>query len=192
MSKRKGKEAEKSAVATETTAPNESNGVGDETATTGDTPDVTTLLAQLDAAKQEAQKNLDGWQRTLAEFANYKRRIEREMTEAGHRGAVDTLVKLLPIIDDFERAMQTIPEEWAGHPWVNGITMVQRKLQKLLEDFQIEAIDPTGQPFDPALHEGVGMEDSDSVASGHVSATLQKGYVSNGRVLRPALVRVAN
>lgn len=193
MSKRKEKEAEKTTIAEASKPEHDDTGDNEEAPpATNSADDYNNLLAELETAKQEAQKNLDGWQRTLAEFSNYKRRIEREMSEAGHRGAVDVLVKLLPIVDDFERAMATMPEELAGNPWINGVTMVQRKLQKLLEEFQIEIIDPTGQPFDPTLHEGVGMDDSETIASGHVTTTLQKGYISNGRVLRPALVRVAN
>ncbi len=69
--------------------------------------------------------------------------------------------------------------------------MIQRKLNKILENYNVTVLDPTGEPFDPNLHEAIGMEDSDDVESGHVTATMQKGYVLGERVLRPALVRVA-
>lgn len=146
-------------------------------------------IAQLE---QQVQENVNGWQRSRAEFANYRKRTERELKESVERGALDTITRLLPIIDDFERAVANVPAELEGNPWVNGTTMILQKFEKLLEEYHVKAVDPVGEPFDPRLHEGIGMEESDEVESGHVTVTLQKGYVSGERVLRPALVRVAN
>ena len=98
---------------------------------------------------------------------------------------------ILPAIDDFERAVSNVPPQLKDDPWVNGVSMVLRKLNKILDDYGVTVVDPTGEEFDPSQHEAIGMEDSDSVATGHVTATLQKGYVLGDRVLRPALVRVA-
>lgn len=140
----------------------------------------------------QAAEYLAGWQRTRAEFANYKKRIEREMGESRQRGALDSLTKLLPIIDDFERAMQNVPAELEGNAWVSGVSMLLPKLEKLLNDFEVQPLDPVGQVFDPSRHEALGMDDSDTVESGHVTVTLQKGYIAGDRVLRPALVRVAS
>lgn len=140
----------------------------------------------------QAAEYLAGWQRTRAEFANYKKRVERELSESHQRGAIDAVVRVLPIIDDFERAMQNVPADLEGHAWINGISMLLRKFDKLLSDFDVQPIDPVGEVFDPSRHEALGMDDSDTIASGHVTVTLQKGYISGDRVLRPALVRVAN
>jgi molecular chaperone GrpE len=87
--------------------------------------------------------------------------------------------------------MQNIPAELSGNPWFKGIEMAVSKFDKVLADVQVEKIDPTGEPFDPTKHEAIGLEQTEDVPSGHVSTTLQKGYISGGRVLRPALVRVA-
>lgn len=153
---------------------------------------VPTALSDSDAAVSEAEKNLQGWQRTLAEFQNYKRRVERESKEIRQKTALDTLVKMLPIIDDFERALASLPDDMKDNPWINGVTLIQSKFQKLLEEYEVSIIDPVGELFDPNQHEAVGRDDDTDVESGHVSATLQKGYQCGERVLRPALVRVAS
>jgi molecular chaperone GrpE len=146
----------------------------------------------IDAVRREAQANLEGWQRSRAEFLNYKKRTDREIKESHERASLDALSKVLPVIDDFERAVQNIPEDLKANPWVSGTALIQRKFDKLLEEFSVKRIDPTGQPFDPRFHEAIGTDEStDDVPSGHVTVTLQKGYVSGERVLRPALVRVA-
>lgn len=149
------------------------------------------LEEQLAAAQLKAQENLDGWQRTLAEFQNYRRRVDRDLHESYQRASLDMLIRLLPIIDDFERGMADIPEAIKGSAWLDGIELIQRKFLKLLDDLEIVAIDPVGQPFDPSRHEAVGVDAEATVESGRVTMTLQKGYVYRERVLRPALVRVA-
>lgn len=148
-------------------------------------PEVTALLAKIEEYKE-------AWQRERADFMNYKRRAEREQSEARGRGAQDAVMKMLPVMDDFERVMQVVPAELSGNPWFEGIELLFSKLDKVLADVQVEKIDPTGQPFDPNMHEAVGVDEpTDEVPSGHVTVTLRKGYVSGSRILRPAVVRVA-
>lgn len=146
---------------------------------------------ELEALRAEAQKNLDGWQRTLAEFQNYKRRTEREARESYQNATSDVLKNLLPIVDDFERAMNSLPEAERNQPWLEGIRLIQRKFVRLLEDYSVTAVDPVGEAFDPTLHQAVGTDEDTDMESGHVTETLQKGYVSGDRVLRPAMVKVA-
>lgn len=149
------------------------------------------VIADLQAKVAEFQA---GWQRERADFANYKRRKEQEVTEGKARGVQDAVVKFIPIIDDFERAMSNLPPELSGNPWVSGIGLLLNKFDKVLAELHVEKIDPTGQPFDPSRHEAIGVDpeaEGKGIASGHVSETLQKGYVSGERVLRSALVRVA-
>ena len=146
----------------------------------------------LAAAQAEAQTNLEGWQRARAEFANYKKRTDRELQMTHQRASLDTLAGMLPIIDDFERALANLPDDLQGNPWLNGVSLIMKKFEKLLEEHHVEVIDPVGEAFDPRYHEAIGMEESTDVESGHVTTTLQKGYVSDERVLRPALVRVAS
>lgn len=149
--------------------------------------------ARLEQAEREARANLEGWQRERADFQNYKRRMEQQLREAKELGAHDAIRRLLPIIDDFSRAVDNIPADLNDNPWVSGTAMILKKLDKLLEELSVQIVDPIGQPFDPRLHEAVGMDEaSDDYPSGTVTATLQRGYISGERVLRQALVRVAN
>ncbi len=155
-------------------------------------PAGTNLMQALIEAQKEAQSNKDGWQRARAEFANYKKRVTRERRELFQRASLDTLESLLPVIDDFDRAFENVPEDISENPWIKGVTMIQRSFEQLLEKYQIEAIDPTGEPFDPNFHQAIGTDDSNEVESGHVTVTLQKGYRAGEIKLRLALVRVAS
>lgn len=146
------------------------------------------IIAKL---QEEARINLEGWQRARAEFANYKKRMEAELKTAAERGAHDALLKMLPIMDDFQRALDNIPEDLKTNPWVSGTALIMKHFDKVLEAYHVTEIDPVGQPFDPHLHEAIGMDDSGEHPSGIVTATMQKGYISGDRVLRPALVKVA-
>ena len=170
----------------------ESADMTDETPQAEELVEGVNLMQALIAAQQEAQSNKDGWQRAMAEFANYKKRETRKQRERFQRASLDTLESLLPVIDDFDRAFENVPQDIRENPWFDGVAMIQRKLETLLEKYQIEAIDPTGEPFDPNFHEAIGADDSADVESGHVTATLQKGYRAGKTMLRPALVRVAS
>jgi molecular chaperone GrpE len=141
--------------------------------------------------QKQAQEYLDGWQRERAEFSNYRKRVENQLKDSYQNASLELLKKLIPIIDDYERAMNSVPEASNGQPWLDGITLIYRKFQKILEEYGVAAVDPVGEPFDPNLHEAVGTDDSTDAKSGHVTTCLQKGYVYCDRVLRPALVRVA-
>jgi molecular chaperone GrpE len=147
---------------------------------------------QLAALKAEVDKNQQGWQRALADFQNFKRRVERDQKDFQQRTLSDVLSRVLPLLDDFDLALVNLPAELQGHPWVNGVSLIQGKFRKLLEEHEVAEIDPVGQAFDPNRHEAIGRdEDAGDVPSGHVTATLQKGYALGDRVLRPARVRVA-
>ncbi len=150
------------------------------------------VRAELEKTKAQAGENLDGWQRSRAEFANYKRRLETERTELAANAGAEALKRVLPAVDDFERAVQTLPEDLKDRSWISGVLLVQRKLNSALEQSGVTPI--TAQPgdeFDPNVHEAITHEDSDQFASGQIVGEVQRGYQINGRVLRPALVRVA-
>ena len=146
------------------------------------------LQSQLAEAESKASEYKDGWARSQAEFQNYKKRIERdnELTYASMKG--DIIKKVLPALDDLERALQNRP---ADDAWANGIELIARKLQNLLEGEGVKRIEATGAAFDPTLHEAITHEPSDDVESEHVIAVVQNGYMLGERVIRPALVRVA-
>ncbi len=145
---------------------------------------------QLEAAQKQAQEYLEGWQRARAEFTNYKKRIEREIQENREVSMGLALKNVLPIIDDFDRALTSIPDDIKDNPWVGGVSMVQRKLYKMLEDNGVTSFDPVGEMFDPNRHEAIGSDDAGDAPSGQVTVTMQRGYLIGDRVLRPALVRV--
>jgi molecular chaperone GrpE len=145
----------------------------------------------LGEAQKQARDYFEGWQRERADFSNYKKRAERDLMTMRFNAKIDTLKTFLPVLDDFERAMANLPDTTPSDSWLEGIRAIQRKLLKTLEDEGVQTIDPTGELFDPNLHEAIGQDSDSDVASGHVSATLQKGYICGDRVLRPALVRVA-
>jgi molecular chaperone GrpE len=147
--------------------------------------------AEIERLKAESAEYLDGWQRARAEFANYKKRIEREQQEAHARARADVLVHFLSILDDLARALKERPSEGDTAAWAEGIDLIYRKLQALLEAEGVETIDAQGAMFDPAYHEAVTHEESGDHHEGQVIEVLQQGYRIGERVLRPAQVRVA-
>lgn len=147
-----------------------------------------TLQSQLTEAEAKTSEYKDGWMRAQAEFQNYKKRIERdnEMMYASMKG--DLIKKVLPALDDLERALQNRPTDDA---WASGIELIARKLQNLLEAEGVKRIEAEGAVFDPIFHEAISHEPADGVESGHIIAVTQNGYMLGERVIRPALVRVA-
>jgi molecular chaperone GrpE len=149
------------------------------------------LEEQLAAAQEEAAKNLDGWRRAQAELANARKRFDKQRAEAYTRATADLVTRLLPVLDDFERALETVPQPLAQDSWFEGLHLLQRKLNGLLDNFNVVAIEALGQPFDPNLHEAIMQEPSDEYESGLVCKELQKGYRMGEQVIRPSLVYVA-
>lgn len=150
---------------------------------------------EVDALKLQAAEYRDGWQRERAEFANYKRRMEKEQADLRQNAASRILARYLDVQDDFNRAMQDQPGEGAAAEaavqWANGVALIYRKFQAVLEAEGVTRIEAEGQMFDPALHEAVTHEDSADRQSGQIIAVLRQGYKIGERVIRPALVRVA-
>ena len=150
------------------------------------------LIGQVKQAKAEAAENLDGWQRARAEFANYKRRTAAERVDLIATAGAEVLARALPIMDDFDRAAATLPDELKDQPWINGVLLVQRKLTSLLEQSNVKPLPvQPGDAFDPTRHEAITHEDAADVESGHIIGEVTRGYTLGERVLRPALVRVA-
>lgn len=149
------------------------------------------LRQELEEQKAKAAEYLDGWQRARAEFANYKKRIEKEQEDRIKSANGAFIAKLLPVMDDFERAFQTLPFDLMGMTWLEGIALIQRKLQMLLEQEGVTVIETEGRLFDPTLHQAVTHEESEEHEEGQIIGAVQKGYKMGDRVLRPSLVRVA-
>jgi molecular chaperone GrpE len=146
------------------------------------------LSAQLAETQAKAQEYLDALQRERADFTNFRRRADLDRDQSGRWTSGETIKKFLPILDDLERALAHRP---ADTSWADGVDLVYRKFQALLEKEGITSIDAEGKPFDPNLHEAIMQEASDQHEPGTVIAVLQQGYMYGERVLRPALVKVA-
>lgn len=149
------------------------------------------LQQELAAAQSKAAENLEGWQRTQADFANYKKRIARdqELLEGEVRGRV--IKRYLEVMDDLELALKNKPAEGAGADWAQGVELIYRKLLSYLEAEGLARMDPLGQPFDANLHEAVVQEEHPEHPSGTVIEVLRPGYLLGERVVRPAAVKVA-
>jgi molecular chaperone GrpE len=158
---------------------------------TEEVDELTALRQELEEQTSKAAEYLDGWQRARAEFANYKKRIEKEQEDMVKFANGAFIIRLLPVMDDFERAFRTLPLELMGMTWLEGIALVQRKLQILLEQEGVTVIETEGQMFDPTLHQAVTHEESEEHKEGQIIGEVQKGYKMGDKVLRPSLVRVA-
>jgi Molecular chaperone GrpE (heat shock protein) len=146
------------------------------------------LQKQLAELQAQADEYKDGWQRSVADFQNYRRRVEAEKAET-YQTAVGSIIKrYLPVLDDLQRALAACPADLA---WVDGIELICRKLQTILEAEGLNRIEAEGQMFDPHFHEAISQEPSEEHASGQIIAVVQNGYMLGDRVIRPALVRVA-
>lgn len=147
--------------------------------------------AQLAQAQAQADEYLENWRRATAELSNARKRMQREAEELRALASVRVLEKLLPVVDDIDRAFTLVPADQAGSDWVNGFRMIQRKLGGVLESEGVTIISAEGQAFDPAVHFAVTHEEADGYEDGQIIAELARGYLLNEKVLRPAMVRVA-
>ncbi len=153
--------------------------------------DIEELNARLEEVEGRANDFRAKWMRARADLANYRRRAEQEKEEVAKFGIALLLSRILAVIDDLERAMQTVPLELMGFTWLNGIVLIQRKLQAILQAEGAREIATEGVNFDPKLHQAVLYEESTEHEEGYILAELQKGYLLHDRILRPALVKVA-
>ena len=133
----------------------------------------------------------DRLMRQMAEFDNYRKRTDKEKKANYELGETDFLLKLLPVVDNFERGFEALEEEDREDAFAKGMDMIDKQLMKLLEDEGVTAIDAAGKPFDPMLHNAVMQQPSETVESGCVIQEFQKGYMFKDRVLRHSMVIVA-
>jgi len=154
-----------------------------------ETEDIESLKQALAEEKGKAETYLANWQRAQADFINYKRRSEQEKEEVSKFANAILMFSLLPILDDLERAFISIPPHLDKLTWIDGIRLIERKLQASLEAQGMTLIKALGEPFDPNLHEAVRQ---DKGKEGIVIEELQKGYKLHDRVIRPTMVVVGN
>ncbi|HMJ72900.1 MAG TPA: nucleotide exchange factor GrpE [Solirubrobacterales bacterium] len=153
--------------------------------------DFEALLAD---TQRERDEYLDLAKRTKADFENFRRRMTSEVQAAGARGKAEVLRGVLPVLDDLERALQAAgldPEGDSEDGLAHGVLLVFRGLRETLVKNGIEAVDPTGEKFDPNLHEALSTQPAEGVESGTVVETMQKGYRLGEQLIRPARVVVA-
>lgn len=140
-------------------------------------------------AKEDEDLNTK-YLRLMADFQNYKKRTEKQKSEIHAYANEKIVLKLIEVMDNFERALGADASE--GDSFKEGIEMIFKQLSDVLTDAGVKEIEAERTVFDPNFHNAVMMEDTDKVESGMVSEVLQKGYTLNGKVIRPAMVKVAN
>ena len=150
--------------------------------------ELTDLKQKLEDAEAALAATKDQYQRMLAEYANYKRRTEQEKEQIGLFTKAELLTGLLTTVDNMEKAVAADP----GEGYKEGVDLVMRQFADALRQLGLEEIEADGAPFDPNVHHAVMREDADGVEPDTVTAVFQKGYKLGDRVLRPAMVKVAN
>jgi molecular chaperone GrpE len=147
------------------------------------------LKQALEAETKKAEEYLANWQRSQADLINYRRRTEKEKEEMGELIRSVMALKLLPILDDFERAIAAEPDESVDSKWAEGVKLIEKKLRSVLESEGLSCIECVGEQFDPHLHEAIKQ---DCGEEGKILYEVLKGYKFNDRVLRPSQVIVGS
>lgn len=149
------------------------------------------LETLLDQERNRVEELTDQLQRERAELINYRRRKEQEQELLRVRAIESALVKILPVADDFHRAIKTLPAEAEGNGWAEGFKLIESNLRRALEAQGVTAMESVGKPFDPTRHEAV-MFDENTSGEHMVVEEFQRGYLINDKVLRPAMVKVGS
>jgi molecular chaperone GrpE len=153
--------------------------------------DYAQLKQQLDEMVKQSAENFDGWQRERADFTNFRKYIEREQDQLNQTVTANVVRKFLAVVDDMERAMKNRPVNSDTGPWVEGVDLIYRKLQTILDQEGVSRIGVNVKVFDPACHEAISHEENENYKNDEIIEVVQYGYRIGDRVIRPALVRVA-
>lgn len=146
---------------------------------------------KLDEVEQDIAELTMDLQRTRADFENYRKRIDDEKKQSRSSGEMSVIIKLLPIIDTLSRATSTVPTDLLDNAWAQGIAGLSKQIEKMMVDLQVKHIDASeGTHFNPELHQAVQFDDEAEGDHEVVAEELQAGYIYQGRVLRPAMVKV--
>ncbi|WP_272037710.1 nucleotide exchange factor GrpE [Paenibacillus sp. JJ-100] len=148
-----------------------------------------TELTRLKAEAEESQQRL---MRAQADFDNFRRRTQREKEDLAKYASMKLITELVPVIDNFERAMATVPEGTETESFAKGIQMILRQLETVLASEGLAAMETVGQPFNPEFHQAIMQVDSEEHEEGIVVEEVQKGYMLKDKVLRPAMVKVSS
>ena len=145
-----------------------------------------------DPRDEKIEELTDRVKRQMAEFENFRKRTEKEKSTMYEMGARDMIEKILPIIDNFERGLATIPEDTKETPFAEGMEKIYKQLQKTMEDAGVKVIEAVGKEFDPNLHNAVMHVEDESLGENVVAEELLKGYTYRDSVVRHSMVKVAN
>ncbi|HVE92867.1 MAG TPA: nucleotide exchange factor GrpE [Actinomycetota bacterium] len=149
------------------------------------------LEAQLEEVRRLSEDRLEQLRRDRADYENFKQRLVREQSEAGERASRRIIERLLPVLDDFDRAVEAAGAHEGAAPIVRGVELAVRSLRDLLKSEGLEHVEAEGQPFDPQLHEAMSSVRQEDVSEPTVLGVIRPGYSLKGRTIRPALVHVA-
>jgi molecular chaperone GrpE len=149
------------------------------------------MMSKVDECKKQVDEYADGWQRERADYANYRRIVERDQQETRQNILADTVKRYLVINDDIERALKKAPDDPQVAPWVDGIRLIYQKLQGILDAEGVKRIPAEEEHFDPNRHEAIMSEENSEVESGRIIEIIEQGYTIGDRVIRPARVKVA-
>lgn len=145
-----------------------------------------------DAAKEKIAELEDRVKRQLAEFENFRNRTEKEKQAMFETGARSVIEKILPVIDNFERGLATVPEDQQGDAFVDGMNKIYKQMMTELENIGVKPIEAVGREFDPNLHNAVMQVENEELESGTVAQELQKGYTYRDSVVRHSMVSVVS
>ena len=143
-----------------------------------------------DALKEKVDELEDKVKRQLAEFENFRNRTEKEKTQMFETGAKSVIEKILPVVDNFERGLASVPEDEKDKPFAEGMNMIYKQLMGELEKMEVKPIEAVGVEFDPELHNAVMQVESEEYDTGVIAQELQKGYTYRGQVVRHSMVAV--
>lgn len=153
--------------------------------------DIAALHQEIEALRKDAEDTQNSYMRVLADFDNYRKRQREETARLSHAAREQLLLQLLPIVDNFDRSVQAAEAEHSYESLVEGVTLTLRQIHEMLAKEGLQAIEAVGQEFDPEFHEALMRVETDEYPENVIIDELEKGYVLNGKVLRPARVRVA-
>ncbi len=148
-------------------------------------------MKEIDSLKEQVATYSDGWKRERADFDNYRKRVLRNRDQEKQDLTVEVVGKYFELYDDLRLALKNAPTGPETKQWVEGIELILKKMQKILEAEGIEEINPVKGYFDPNLHEAISHEEDPNYQSGEIIEVVQPGYKIKNRVIRPAIVRVA-
>lgn len=157
-------------------------------AESGPVDEIEQIRNELEAERARSKENFDQWQRTAADFSNYRKRLEQERNDLSKLASQALIGETLGVVDDLERAIKTIPQALYQFTWFDGVMLIHHRLLSVLNRYGLEPIAiEQGAEFDPAVHEAILEGEGET---GKIIEVFQSGYKLHGKVLRPALVKV--